>query len=299
MYICGRPFTQEIIDKIDYTVKTQPWISRLELSRRVCQWMDWHSPNGQLQDMSCRKALLELDHRGHIDLPKVERPVAFDNCRNHGIDIVIPDICCELNGLGQIDVEPITSRYCKASKIWFGLMEQYHYLGSGPLCGAQIRYLVKSSQYGYIGGLAFSSASFALLSRDKYIGWSEAARRANLNRVVCNDRFLILPTVDVPNLASHVLSTALLRLPYDWQERYSIEPVLIETFVDPSRFSGTCYKAANFIYVGDTSGRRDGIAKNIYLYPLCRKWQKILCEQPEFVLGKAVRPSEPRHWAEE
>ena len=299
MYICGRDFTQEIIDKIDYTLKMQPCISRLELSRQVCQWMDWRSPSGQLQDMSCRKALLQLDQRGQIDLPIVERPVEFDYCRNHGIDIVVPEICCALNELGQIDVEPVTSRYCKASKIWFELMQRYHYLGSGPLCGAQIRYLVKSSQYGYIGGLAFSSASFALLNRDKYIGWSEAARRANLNRVVCNDRFLILPTVDVPNLASHVLSIALLRLPYDWQERYSIEPVLIETFVDPSRFSGTCYKAANFIYVGDTSGRRDGIAKNIYLYLLCRKWQKVLCEPPGFVLGQAVRPSEPRHWAEE
>jgi hypothetical protein len=106
------------------------------------------------------------------------------------------------------------------------------------------------SHYGYIGGLAFSSASFALLSRDKYIGWSEAARRSHLNRVVCNNRFLILPTVDVPNLASHVLSISLLRFPYDWQERYHIEPVLLETFVDPSRFAGTCYKAANFILRG-------------------------------------------------
>ena len=281
------------------TVKAEPWISRLELSRRVCQWMDWRSPNGGLQDMSCRKALLELDLRGHVQLPKVERPVTFDNCSEQSIDIVVPEVCCELDELGQISVEPVISRHCKASKIWFGLMQRYHYLGGGPLCGAQIRYLVKSSQYGYIGALAFSSASFALLSRDNYIGWSEAARRANLNRVVGNDRFLILPTVKVPNLASHVLSTALFRLPKDWWERYHIEPVLVETFVDPTRFSGTCYKAANFTYVGDTSGRRDGIAKNIFLYPLGSGWQKILCEGPAFVLGQCIRPVLPRHWAEE
>lgn len=299
MKICGRNFTQQIIEQINLTVKAEPWISRLELSRRVCRWMNWYSPSGRLQDMSCRKALLELDVRGHINLPKVERPVAFDN-RNHQLDDMgVADICCELKELGHISVEPVTSRYCKASKIWFGLMQQYHYLGAGPLCGAQIRYLVESSHYGYIGALAFSSASFALLSRDKYIGWSEAARRANLNHVVGNDRFLILPTVKVANLASHVLSRVLLRLSDDWQERYNIEPVLVETFVDPSRFSGACYKAANFFYVGDTSGRRDGVAKNIFLYPLCSKWQEILCEEPEFILGQATRPSLPRHWAEE
>jgi hypothetical protein len=147
--------------------------------------------------------------------------------------------------------------------------------------------------------LAFSSASWALKARDDYIGWTEGARRANLDRVVCNDRFLILPTVKVRHLASHVLGLALSRLSSDWEQRYGVVPVLVETFVDPNRFSGTCYKAANWIGVGQTAGRRDGIAKNIFMYPLDRCWRKILCTEPPIRLAEKPRPESPEHWAEE
>src|SRR5208337_1434160 len=117
-----------------------------------------------------------------------------------------------------------SSRYAQESKIWSALMSRYHYLGSGPICGAQIRYLVKSDQ-GYLGALSFSSPTFALACRDRYIGWTEAARRAHLEQVVCNSRFLLLP--QVPHLASHVLSLALARLPTDWEQRYQTKPVLV------------------------------------------------------------------------
>ena len=169
------------------------------------------------------------------------------------------------------------------------------------MCGAQIRYMVESSTYGYIGALAFSSASWALRERDKYIGWTEAARRANLQYVVGNDRFLILPTVRVENLASHVLSLALSRLPEDWQQRYHVRPVLVETFVDPSRFAGTCYKAANWTEVGNTAGRRDGTPKKIFVYHLCPQWKEVLCAQPQMIqqLGAWPRPESPANWAEE
>jgi hypothetical protein len=134
-----------------------------------------------------------------------------------------------------------------------------------------------------------------LKRRDDYIGWIEGARRAHLERVVCNDRFLIAPTVKVKNLASHVLSLVLSRVAEDWEERYSIRPVLVETFVDPA-FAGTCYKAANFTYVGESAGRRDGRAKKIFLHPLSCRWQDVLCKEPEIPM---VRPQEPAHWAEE
>jgi hypothetical protein len=130
-------------------------------------------------------------------------------------------------------------------------MLKHHYLGAGPLCGAQIRYIVESANY----ALAFTS-TWSLRDRDQYIGWSKAARHENLDKVVLNARFLLLPTVQVPNLASRVLSLALARLPDDWEKRYRIRPVLVETFVDPERFSGTSYRAANWQQIGETAGRR-------------------------------------------
>jgi hypothetical protein len=269
MYLCGQHFSQSIIDQIQGALRAEPSISRRELSRRVCEWLGWRSASGQLQEMSCRKALAELDRRGIVALPVQDRIYGFEHWSEITIEPDIAEVACTLSELGEISVRPVSSRDGQESKIWYALLDRYHYLGGGPLCGAQIRYMVESSVYGYLGALAFSSASFALKERDKHIEWTEEARRANLPYVVCNDRFLILPTVSVENLASHVLSLALSRLPDDWQQRYQVRPVLVETFVDPSRFAGTCYKAANWIEVGNTAGRRDGTAKKILVYPLC------------------------------
>ena len=295
MYICGQHFSQPVLDRIQHTVQEEPSISRMELSRRVCRWLDWLSPAGGLQEMSCRKALGKLQKAGLIDLPKVNNIYAFSQKTVSSVETITTAIRCNLAELGDVSVCPVSSRYAKASKVWFGLMERHHYIGNGNLCGAQIRYLVKSS-HGYIGALAFSSASWSLKDRDAYIGWTEDARRANLNRVICNSRFLILPNVNVPNLASHVLSVTLSRVSADWEERYGIRPVLVETFVDP-RFTGACYKAANFTYVGKSAGRRDGVAKQIFVRPLCRDWKEVLGQEP------AVNPTfhieTPRHWAEE
>jgi len=163
-----------------------------------------------------------------------------------------------------------------------------------------MRYVVTSTRRGYLGVLSFSSCTWALAARDSHIGWSENARRTNLQQVVCNDRFLILPTVHVQNLASHVLALTLQRLPGDWEQRYSVRSVLAETFVDSSRFEGTCYKAANWTKVGQTAGRRDGIAKAIFLYALSPHWRECLCASgPHPRLGEAVRPESPPSWAHE
>jgi hypothetical protein len=277
----------------------EPAISRLQLSRRVCQWLDWRSPSGRLQDMSCRKALAQLNRRGVLDLPQREKTYGFERAAPLCNEPDIAQLHGTLSGLGKVSVDPITSRYSRESKVWFALLERYHYLGSGPLCGAQIRYIVKSSVHGYLGALAFSSGAWALRCRDQYIGWTERARRENLSRLVGNDRFLILPTVRVKNLASHVLSLALSRLPDDWEKRYRIRPVLVETFVDPERFAGTCYKAANWIDVGQSAGRRDGKPKRIFLYPLCPGWREILRTEPPIRLGEIPAAEAPEHWAEE
>ncbi|MBF8277912.1 MAG: Transposase protein [Candidatus Brocadiaceae bacterium] len=147
--------------------------------------------------------------------------------------------------------------------------------------------------------MAFSAAKWSLSAREEYIGWSEESRIENLRSVVANDRFLIVPTVRVENLASHVLAMALRRLPEDWYERYQIRPVLVETFVNPTRFSGICYKASNWVEVGYTAGRRDGVQKKIFVYTLCKEWRDVLCEKPEVKLGEKPRVENPARWAEQ
>jgi len=248
--------------------------------------------------MSCRKALAKLNRRGLLKLPKPARTYRFERVTRLRIKPEVAHVSGRLSDLGEITIEPVSSRYAKASKAWSALMEAHHYLGRSMLGGAQIRYLVKSSK-GYLGALSFRSGSWALREREKYIGWTEGARRANLQQVVTNDRFLILPSVHVKNLASHVLSLVLARLPQDWQQRYGRRPVLVETFVDPGRFKGTCYRAANWVAIGQTAGRRDGRRKEIYVYALCPDWRERLCVEPAISLGERPRPESPAHWAEE
>jgi hypothetical protein len=294
MNIGGRHFSAAILERIQQTVDQDPSLSRRVLSRQICEWLDWRSPNGHLKEMSCRKALSKMQTLGIIDLPRSEKIFAFERPVANPEKPLTLKLSCTLADLGEIRVYPVSSRHTRESKIWMALLDRYHYLGSGPLCGSQIRYLVHSA-WGYLGALSFSSATWALACRDHYIGWTEGARRAHLEQVVCNSRFLILPGVEVPNLASHVLSLALARLPADWEQRYHIRPLMVETFVAPD-FNGTCYRAANFTEVGKSAGRRDGQPKQVLLYPLSRSWRKTLCAEPEIHMPP---PESPRNWAEE
>ena len=188
-------------------------------------------------------------------------------------------------------------------------MEGYHYLGCGPLCGAQMRYLIKSPCHGWLGGLSFSGAAWRVEARDSWIGWNDAARKRHLGKVVCNSRFLILPQVQVPNLASHVLSLSAKRLPRDWFERYGFEPVLLETFVERDRFHGSCYRAANWQYVGSTCGRgrqdRERMnsvpVKDVYVFALREDAREVLCCEPisSVVKSEPKETKEADDWAEE
>lgn len=299
MRISGQEFSTKTVKQIQQALILDPNISRRDLSRRVCKWLDWRSPNGQLKDMSCRKALLTLNDKGIIRLPVKANLFSSSNVTRIDSELDIPHLSCDLSDLGEVIVMPVTSRYCKESKVWRTLLDRYHYLGSGKLCGAQIRYVVKSSKLGYLGALAFSSACWALKARDKHIGWSDAARTSNLPHVVGNNRFLIVPTVNVKNLASHVLSLAISRLSDDWEKRYNVRPVLLETFVNPDKFKGTCYKAANWKSVGYTAGRRDGIKKEVFIYPLYSQWKKILCREPEIRLGEVSCIETSSSWVEQ
>jgi hypothetical protein len=308
MWLSGQWFGSELVERIAATIDAEPAISRSALSRRVCEWLEWRAPDGKLREVGCRKALLELERRGGVQLPECEEVASFGpEATKRRSPPEVAEVRCSLDKLGEVAVVPVTSRYSKSSEIWNGLMEAHHYLGAGPLCGAQVRYLVHCASYGWLGALSFSAATWRLKSRDQWIGWSEGARVANLQQVVCNSRFLLAPSVEVPNLASHVLALSVHRLPRDWRERYGYEPVLVETFVDGQRFAGTCYRAANWEWVGQTAGRDDGYSngkrstgkKEIYVYPLRRDWRNVLCYEPEDRLLLRTPMGEAGDWVEE
>lgn len=300
MVVCGRNFTNEMISRIQEKVNAEPGLSRGQLSRQVCEWMEWRTRRGSWQEGSCRKALATLHRRKVVALPERDKICNKGKADAIAAEVKVASVSGGVKGLGEVTVTPILSRHSRDSKIVRALLERYHPLGAGTLRGAQMRYLVSSPGLGPLGVLTFSSGTWALQERDDYIGWGEEARREQLPLLVRNDRFLILPTVQVRNLASHVLGLTLKRLPEDWEQRYAVRPVLVETFVDPKQYKGTCYRAANWRSVGQTSGRRDGIAKTIFIYPLTRQWRKQLCaEAPRPGLGETMRAESPRSWAEE
>ena len=300
--ICGQEFSREILERIQQTVDGEAGLSRGALSRRVCEWLDWRAPNGKWKEVSCRVALGKLHRLGVIQLPVVE---AFPGQRrppDPGATLPAEEpVERKLAELQPISLVRVDSAGSRASRIWNDLMNQYHYLRAGPLCGAQLRYLIRSSHDGWLGGVAFSAAAWQLEARDRWIGWSPEARRQHLQGVIANSRFLILPQLGVPNLASHVLGLALERVGGDWQQRYGYEPVLVETFVELERFAGTCYRAANWVVVGVTQGRGRQDAghtrllpvKQILVYPLQRQARERLGgSEPA-----TARP--PEDWAEQ
>jgi Druantia protein DruA/Transposase DNA-binding/Transposase Tn5 dimerisation domain len=297
--VSGGQFNEELVRRVQARVDESPLLSRRQLSREICQWMGWQSRNGRLQEMGCRKMLAKLNRQGVLRLPERDRICQGDRRRRPAqLEIDIPERCCTLAELGEVTVTPVEGR-SQEGKIARALLQRYHYLGAGSMRGNQIRYVVRSGRW-YVGVVTFSSAVWAMQARDAFIGWSEEARRANLRYVVCNDRFLIVPTVVVKNLASHVLARTLERLGEDWEQRYKERPVLVETFVDPERFEGTCYQAANWTGVGRTAGRRDGVRKRVFVRELCADWRKCLCEPPAPVgWGATPAPESPLSWAHE
>lgn len=306
MTINGKIFSQDIIDRINKFVRENPEISRRQLSLQVCQWLDWRGANGKFKEMSCRVALLRLHRQGMITLPagyakppkgKHDTDISEDNYEREQIET-------SLSEMGSIHIEPIHSDESEKSRLWNQLMDRYHYLGSGPLCGAQIRYLIYSERYGLIGGMSFSASAWRLADRDRWIGWDEEARKKNLDKVACNSRFLIHPAIKVKNLASHVLSLCIKRVSKDWQQRYGTKLLLLESFIQQDRFKGSCYRASNWQHVGMTKGRgrqdwgnRYGVPiKDIYLYELQKDARSILCEGRIKPVSPVRRPLD---WAEE
>jgi len=260
-------------------------LSRTQLSQEVCRWMDWRAPNGELRELTCRLALLKLEGRGELTLPVRRSSVRSRMPAQHSAGRAGAELRCELADLGEIELVGVSARDDRElSRVWNELIASYHYLGYTPLVGAQKRYLIASEQHGYLGALGFSAAARRIAVRDQWIGWSDEARAEHLHLVVCNSRFLILPWVRVTNLASRVLGLAARQVRKDWQGSYGYEAVLLESFVEAGRFSGISYRAANWLELGNTSGRGrqdrahacTGTAKKVFVYPLCERWREKL-----------------------
>ncbi len=281
--LCGRPLSGADLEAIRRAVlEAQPPL-RAEVARRVCAALGWHDTLGRPKLMSCRFGLLRLHRAGLIALP------APRNRNGNGLGLVKPPAAWPaeqpLGGsVGQLRglrLAPVADK--AASRPWNGLIERWHYLGYTPLPGAQLRYLIESD-HGVLGALGFGAAAWQVAARDRWIGWERPARKAHLGRVLNNARFLILPWVQVNNLASKVLALAAARVGEDFAARYGERPVLLETFVEKPRFRGTCYRAANWRYLGETAGRgkcdrthqADLPRKAVYVYPLAADFRAAL-----------------------
>ena len=247
---------------------------RSGIAKRVCQHFAFFNAWGKPQTSSCLKALRELERVGRFELPQARRPSpqAGPRRRTEPVEAPrdLPSAVGQIQQLQLIRVETDTE-----VRIWNELMIQEHPRGAGPLVGAQIRYLIRS-EHGWLGGLGFSASALQLKARDQWIGWDAQTRQQQLHRVINLSRFLIRPCVRCHNLASRVVGMSLRRVADDFELRYGYRPWLVESFVDQSRYSGTCYQASNWIAVGQTQGRgRQDSAhqhaetvKAIYLYPL-------------------------------
>jgi hypothetical protein len=279
----GRDFSAEDLAFIRALIADNPTCTRADLSRMACKALGWYKADGGLKEMSCRVAMLRMQDDGLIQLPAPtgERPKSrIEFTERTAPQAVIGE---PANRLAPLQFCPVQSR--AHSRLWNEYIHRYHYLGYKTLPGAQLRYFVTSGDQ-IVALLGFGASAWQAAPRDNYIGWSHDQRKAQLHRVVNNARFLILPWVRSKNLASMILSMAARRLPDDWESRYHYRPVLLETFVEKDRFVGTSYKAANWIYVGETKGRgKLGPAgkqsvpiKDMWLYPLTRDFRSALTQ---------------------
>jgi hypothetical protein len=282
--VCGRCFSRSDIVAICDLITSRPTACRREIAKWTCERLGWLTPGGKLKEMSCRVALLRLEAQGLIRLPAPRGRNGNRKPFEPEHTIVVPErsLVCASGSLGGLCLQRVETP--ADSRLWNEAISRFHYLGYKRLPGAQMRYLLHST-LGLLGVLGFGASAWKAAPRDRWIGWSEAQRKARLHLVVNNARFLLFPWVRSKNLASWVLSRCARRLPLDWQVRYGYRPVLLETFVERGRFQGTCYKASNWRYVGDTQGRgkldrywkAELPIKQVFVYPLVERFREVLC----------------------
>lgn len=283
----GRRFTSLELAEIREVVESCSGLSRTELAKTICELLDWTRPNGTLKSRECREFLEQIDAEGIILLPErmETRPFGSTTKIQPARDAESIVLAGSVEQFGPVRLEQVGDRIGR--DLWRGMVDRHHYLGYKVPFGASLRYFVRVSRPDalIVGCMQFSSPAWRMAVRDQWIGWDDERRRTNLQQLVSNSRFLILPGVRVQNLASAALAEASRILPGDWEARYGIRPVLLETLVDGARFSGTCYRAANWTDIGVTSGRGRmdranelaGMApKKVFLMPLAKDFRQRL-----------------------
>jgi hypothetical protein len=292
---CGQPVSPEDLELIREVVETCSGLSRMELARTVCDLLEWERVNGALKARECREFLEGLEARGFLRLPAARkgRPIGSVT-RVPETDQGAPQDPI----VGTVrDVKPVRMDLVEDSAsrlLWRELVGRYHYLGHKVPFGAHLRYVFYISHPArdtLAGCIQVSSPGWHMAARDRWIGWDHETRIRNLQQIINNSRFMILPWVQVRNLASTLLALAARQVPDDWERRYGIRPVLMESLVDPSRYAATCYRAANWLELGTTTGRgredrdrtRTTLApKRVLVYPLVPDARERLCaSEPE------------------
>lgn len=282
----GRPITTDDVTFIRDLITRHSGASRWALSRLLCEAWDWKQANGALRDMVCRSMMLELHRAGEIELPPPRRqPHNFLAQRSAPAPVEVDQspLRMRLPELGPIELRQV--RRTSLEAMWNSLIETHHYLRYTQPVGEHLKYLAWARDRP-VACLAFSSAPRHLGPRDRFIGWSAEARRKNIRYLAYNTRFLILPWIEVRYLASHLLGRVAREIAGDWEQLYCHPVVYLETFIDPGRFRGTCYRAANWIPLGLTTGRgkddRTNRAnrprKEILGYPLTPRFRELLGE---------------------
>ncbi|MBS4030530.1 MAG: DUF4338 domain-containing protein [Clostridiales bacterium] len=278
--------TENRVEQIRNVIRENPEWNRTQISQHICRMWRWQGPNGKLKDISCRDLLRELDKADRIRLPAPLKPSRSGG----GSDVIkhiehdTTPIIRKLPELRPLRIENVSSG--RDLTTFKSYIDQYHYLGFDRTIGENMKYMVYSRDGQSLSCLLFGSAAWSCRERDDFIGWDKRQRVRGLNNMTNNTRFLIFPWVKVAYLASHILSLVVRRVADDWQSKYGHPVYCLETFVEAGRFRGISYRAANWIHVGNTTGRgRDGghkdailPIKDIYLYPLAKNFKAALTQ---------------------
>ena len=284
---CGRTFKAGELELLRRITRECSALGVTEIARTVCELLEWKRPSGRLKNHECRQLIEQLQAEGFLKLPEVRK--------RGGKGLRRPDLSgacskpaaleCAASECEPLDLVLVEGK--AESRRWREQMERYHYLGCRVPFGANLRYWVRHRDQ-ELACLLWTSPAWKMQARDAWIGWSDEQRRCHLQSIVNNGRFLILPGVRVKGLASKILALSARQVPHDWESRYGYRPLLLETLVDATRFRGTCYRAANWIHVGQTAGRgrmdrqhevSGRTVKSIYVYPLVRDArQRLRCD---------------------
>jgi hypothetical protein len=273
---CGRTFSVGEVEMMRSIAQEFSALAITEIAHTVCELLDWRRPAGGLKNHECRQLLERLAAEGLLKLPELRKTGGRGPRRavSSGAYIEPAPVECTVSACEPLELALVEGK--KESRVWREHVERHHYLGCRVPYGANLRYWARNRDR-ELACLLWTSPAWQIRARDEWIGWTDEQRQRNLQQLVNNSRFLILPWIRVPGLASKILALSARRIQSDWEMHYGKRPLLLETFVDAARFRGICYRAANWIHVGQTSGRgrmdrehdRHGQAiKEIYLYPL-------------------------------